>query len=46
LERTPPELREKLMQGVEERLRPTEFREGVWYSDYRRIRVLARRGPY
>ena len=46
LERTPPELREKLIQGVEERLRPTEFREGVWNAGYRRIRILARRGPF
>ena len=46
LESLPPAQREKLIQGIEERLRPTESREGVWYADYRRIRVLARRGPY
>lgn len=33
--------RERVFEDVEERLRPTLFREGSWYADYRRIRIVA-----
>ena len=40
----PPERREEFLAAVEERLRPTLYRDGTWYADYRRLRVVARRG--
>lgn len=43
LEQLSPNRREKYMQVVEQLLRPTLFRDGTWYADYRRIRVVARR---
>ena len=45
LESLPPDQREELIQTVEDQLRPTKFRDGTWYADYTRIRVLARREP-
>lgn len=34
-----------IIEQVESRLRPTLFRDGAWYADYRRLRVVAiRRG--
>jgi trans-aconitate 2-methyltransferase len=38
-----PEDHERLFQHVEERLRPTQFYDGRWHADYRRIRVVAYR---
>jgi len=35
--------REALIRGIEERLKPILCREGFWYADYRRLRVVARR---
>ncbi len=31
---------------LEERLRPTLFRDGAWYADYRRLRVVALQSPF
>jgi trans-aconitate methyltransferase len=31
----------KLVKIVEDRLRPTLFRDGTWFADYRRIRIVA-----
>ncbi len=31
----------KVIQAVEERLQPTLYRDGKWWADYRRIRVVA-----
>jgi trans-aconitate methyltransferase len=36
-----PETREAFFQKVEERLRPELFREGQWWADYRRLRLVA-----
>jgi trans-aconitate methyltransferase len=33
--------RSRLIQIVEESLKPTLYREGIWIADYRRIRVIA-----
>lgn len=33
-----------LMHEVQERVRPTLFRDGKWYADYKRLRVVAERG--
>jgi len=40
-----PDAREQAIQSVERQLRPARFRDGSWYADYSRIRVLARREP-
>ena len=34
---------QELMNLVEEQLRPTLFHDGVWFADYRRIRIVANR---
>ena len=39
----PEEARETIIAEVERRLRPTLFRDGTWYADYRRIRVLGQK---
>lgn len=46
LETLSPEQKESLIRHVEDLLRPTQFRDGAWYADYSRIRVLARREPF
>jgi hypothetical protein len=35
--------RERAIRRVEEILRPGLYRQGVWYIDYRRLRVMARK---
>jgi trans-aconitate methyltransferase len=35
--------RRKAILEIVERLRPALFRDGVWYADYRRLRIAARR---
>ncbi|MBI1761299.1 MAG: methyltransferase domain-containing protein [Acidobacteria bacterium] len=37
----PVEAKETALTEIEARLRPTNFRAGVWYADYRRLRVVA-----
>lgn len=37
----PPDERGKVMSDVENQLRPTLYRDGIWFADYRRIRVRA-----
>jgi hypothetical protein len=44
LSAVPAELREEVFRAVEDRLRPTLYRDGTWYADNRRLRVVARRG--
>jgi trans-aconitate methyltransferase len=39
----PEKDRDAFFQKVEDIARPTLFRDGVWYADYQRIRVLAER---
>jgi trans-aconitate methyltransferase len=39
----PVESRESIVENVAERLRPTLFRDGDWYADYRRLQVVAYR---
>lgn len=41
LETVAPGEREAFVARVEQRLRPTHYRGGVWYADYRRLRVVA-----
>lgn len=38
-----PDEREMVVAGAVERARPTQFSDGSWWADYRRLRVLARR---
>jgi trans-aconitate methyltransferase len=40
-EDVPAERRHGLMKDIEERLRPELWREGVWWADYRRLRIQA-----
>ena len=42
--RVPAEDREPFFRQVEDSARPRLFRDGTWYADYRRLRVVAR--PY
>ena len=37
----PVEAKEAALDEVEARLRATNFKDGVWYADYRRLRVVA-----
>jgi len=39
----PPERSEAFFAALEDRLRPVLFRDGRWYADYRRLRLVARR---
>lgn len=34
---------DRIMQEVQDKLRPILFKDGKWYADYRRIRVIARK---
>jgi SAM-dependent methyltransferase len=41
-----PDRREDFLHRVEEQARPALYRDGTWFADYRRLRVMAwRRGP-
>ena len=40
----PIEVYEETMQRIEEQARRTNYRDGSWYADYRRLRILARKG--
>ncbi len=42
-ERVPGDSHESLWRTVEDSLRPSLFRDGAWYADYRRLRLLATR---
>ena len=33
--------RQRIVAGIEDRLRPVLFRDGAWHADYRRLRVVA-----
>lgn len=37
----PSETRQHIVSRVEQRLRPTLFRDGSWHADYRRLRIVA-----
>lgn len=37
----PPGGRSAVIQAVEEQLRPTLYRDGNWFADYRRLRLVA-----
>lgn len=43
LEGVPQERREDFYQATEDATRPTLLRDGAWFADYRRLRVVARR---
>ncbi len=43
LGRVPAGRRDDFLRQVEERTRPTLYRDGQWYADYRRLRVVARK---
>ncbi len=36
--------RQTVIAAMSDRLRPTMYRDGSWYADYRRLQVVARRG--
>lgn len=37
----PEEVQIKIIAGVEDKLRPTLYKNGQWFADYRRIRIVA-----
>jgi trans-aconitate methyltransferase len=39
----PPDRYDAFVHAVERRLRGTLYRDGTWYADYRRLRIIARR---
>jgi trans-aconitate methyltransferase len=41
-EKVPPQTREELIVEIESRLRPSLWRDGAWWIDYRRLRLVAR----
>lgn len=41
LKTLPPHTHESIAAGVEQRLRPTLYRDGLWTADYVRLRVIA-----
>ncbi len=43
VERVPPDGREEFFGRVEESARGTLHRDGAWFADYRRLRIVARR---
>jgi trans-aconitate methyltransferase len=43
LGRVPPARRDEFLRRVEELVRPVLYRDGGWFADYRRLRVVARR---
>lgn len=43
IDRVPSDRKDEFFQGIEERLRPALYRDGTWYADYRRLRIVARR---
>jgi trans-aconitate methyltransferase len=45
LNRVPVEQRDAFFEQLEDRLRPTLWRDGAWIADYRRLRVVALRLP-
>jgi trans-aconitate methyltransferase len=42
-ESAPAQAHPELIARIEDRLRPELFREGAWWADYRRLRLVARR---
>ncbi len=42
LEEVPGHGRRRIVDEVESRLRPTLWRDGTWWADYRRLRIVAR----
>lgn len=42
LARLPAEDCERFLAGLETELRPALFRDGTWFADYRRLRIIAR----
>jgi trans-aconitate methyltransferase len=43
-EEVPQKEREGIVAEIEKRLRPQLWREGAWWADYRRLRIVARSG--
>lgn len=41
LSTVPPEMRSTVIAAVETQLRPTLYRDGTWFADYRRLRLVA-----
>jgi len=37
----PDEKKEQVIRKVEEKTRPTQFADGYWFADYRRLRMVA-----
>jgi hypothetical protein len=38
-----PEQHQELIECIEAPLRPELYRDGTWFADYRRLRVVARK---
>lgn len=45
LGRVPVERRDEFFRLIEDQLRPVLYRDGTWFADYRRLRVVAWRRP-
>jgi trans-aconitate 2-methyltransferase len=43
-ENIPQTRREALIMAIETRLRPVLFRDGAWWADYRRLRIVGQAG--
>lgn len=43
LRHVPPEHREEIIARTEDHARPRLYRDGTWFADYRRLRIVARR---
>lgn len=43
LENVDDDIKQRVIQQVEERTRPKLFKDGYWFADYRRLRVVARK---
>ena len=39
----PPEPKIRIIQTVAEKLRPKLYRDGIWWADYRRLRIIAQK---
>jgi hypothetical protein len=41
----PEEKKDAVLNEIEERLRATNYKDGSWFIDYRRLRILAYKEP-
>jgi hypothetical protein len=43
LQHTKPEDETAILDHIEHQLKPNNYRDGIWYADYKRLRILATR---